>query len=223
MPNTVLCMLTYNRPEYARMTLGSILGNIESTDRIHVHIGDDGTGGDYLAQLEDFACQFDIVESVSVSDSHRGGYGANFNQASQIVHNVENVKYVLQTEDDWELRRRLSLDTLKAQLDAGLFGCIRLGYLGYTKQISGQVIATPDGISWLLLSPDSEESFIFTGHPRFETIEWEKTIGPWPEGLLPGETEIALTPVARHGIVWPMEYVKPTGDCFAHIGAVQSY
>jgi hypothetical protein len=76
-----------------------------------------------------------------------------------------------------------------------------------------------------LLDGDSPEPHVFAGHPRLETVGYQRRVGEWPEGLLPGETEFSVAHYqwARMGVVWPMDLVKPSGDLFCHIGTIRSY
>ena len=79
-----------------------------------------------------------------------------------------------------------------------------------------------EGLWWLALDPDSPEPHVFAGHPRLELAEWERYVGPWPEGLAAGPTEfeVAHRREARMGVAWPIDLIKPTGDAFVHIGTV---
>lgn len=216
-----VCLLTYNRLEYAERTLKTTLSNLRYSGPIAVHIGDDGSGWPYREYLVSVARKFKVAE-VTCSDSQRGGYGMNYNLSMQSVH--VNADYVLVLEDDWELVRELNLDPIVGALQTQAFGCVRMGYVGYTQPLRGQFIASA-GMQWLLLDPNSPEPHVFAGHPRLETKEWERSVGPWPEGLQPGQTEFAVThiPAARKGVVWPVDIVRSSGDLFVHIGTIRSY
>lgn len=214
-------LLTYNRAEYAVKTLTSTLAHLKTVGDLSVHIASDGDTDDYMQGLIDIAHDYDVFP-VTVSNSHRSGYGANYNLGTQVVHTYAT--HVLPLEDDWELTRELDLDIyigMLAELDAG---CCRLGYLGYTQSLRGE-FASSHGRHWLRLDPSSAEPHVFAGHPRLETIAWERSVGPWPEGLLPGETEFAVAHIAesRYGVIWPVQEVKPFGDLFVHFGAQRSW
>lgn len=218
-----ICLLTFNRPEYAEKTLRSTLMNIRFDGIINVHVADDGTPDslEYRQWLLDIASPM-VNGKLSSTDSERGGYGKNYNLAMQAIHNDSD--YILPLEDDWKLTRELDLNELVDVLDVGEFGCVRLGYIGYTQSLRGE-FKWINNKHWLVLDPDSPEPHVFAGHPRLETVVWERTVGPWPEGLKPGETEfsVAHRKAARQGVAWPIDLVKPSGDLFAHIGTIRSY
>lgn len=217
-----IVLLTYNRPEYAERTLRSTLDNIHTLHDLHVHIADDGTSEEYRDNLLRLAGGYSKVKSVSVSNSNHKGYGCNYNLATQQVHQFADC--ILPLEDDWELTRSLDLDVLVQAVNHTGIGCIRLGYMGYTQLLKCEFFSCA-GYHWLLLDHNSPEPHVFSGHPRFETRDWERSVGPWPEGLEPGRTEfvVAHNKAARRGVVWPVDLVKPSGDLFVHIGTVRSY
>jgi hypothetical protein len=221
-PHVVIMLLTYGRLDYAIRTLESTLSNVRTSHALSVHIASDGDGDDYIRELLSLAHQFPDVVLVGTSNSQRAGYGANYNLATQVVHGYAS--HVLPLEDDWELTRELDLDVHIGALDELQAGCMRLGYLGYTQPLRGE-FASSHGRHWLRLDPSSAEPHVFAGHPRLETVAWERTVGPWPEGLEPGQTEFAVAHIAesRHGVIWPVQEVKPYGDLFVHFGAVRSW
>lgn len=220
----VICLLTYNRLDYAKTTLESTLENINHKGNIHLHIADDGSPEGYIEELESFAFDNGPLVSITRSNSEHRGYGANYNLAMQQVHSCAGPgAIVLPLEDDWQLVRELDTAPLVQALEAG-YGCARLGYLGYTQTLMGTVVHVGD-YNYLELNPYSDEPHVFAGHPRLETIAWERAVGPWPEGLQPGETEMDVThiPAARKGVLWPMDLVSATSPYFVHIGTVRSY
>lgn len=225
MGKIAICLMTYARTEYAVRTLRSTLDHIKYADQISVHIADDGSKPEHRSELYDLAGGYARVQGVSVSNSERGGYGRNYNLATQAVHGFAD--YVLMLEDDWQLLRALDLDLLVAALDAGVgIDAIRLGYLSFTQALIGQVVnVPPSDEKYLLLAGDSLEPHVFAGHPRLEKVSYQKRVGPWPEGLLPGQTEFAVAHniEARMGVAWPMDFMHSRGDLFAHIGTTRSY
>lgn len=219
----VLCLLTYARTQYAMKTLASTLNNLKTTKQIHVHIADDGSSPAHREMLLALAHKHHRVSGVSITNSERGGYGRNFNLASQVTHEIGN--YVLVVEDDWELTGELDLDELVEHMaSSDLVGCVRLGYLSWTQSLRGQVLKL-GYLSYLLLDSDSPEPHVFTGHPRLEKVTYQRRVGGWPEGLAPGDTEFAVAHIkaARQGVAWPMDLVKSWGSMFAHIGTERSY
>lgn len=219
-----IVLLTYNRLEYAKTTLISTLANLKTAEDIKIHIASDGDTEDYLDELRKIALQYLDKCQLTVSNVNRLGYGASYNAATQVVHNLSGVEYVLVLEDDWELIRTLAIDPMIAALRDRIFGCIRLGYIGYTQQLKASFV-NHMGYHYLALDPESSEPHVFCGHPRLETVAWQRSVGPWEEGLQPGQTEweVAHRPAARQSVAWPISQVNPEGDCYAHIGAVRSW
>lgn len=221
-----VCLLTYERTEYALIALRSavaLMTGYEGTLRIH--IADDGSAQEHQSEL--LTAAYDLVgfQNATFSDSKRGGYGRNVNLAMQALHN--DVDAVLMLEDDWKLTRPLDVAPVLRALEASIgVECVRLGYLSFTQGLFGRVMsAPPEWYKYLLLDPDSPEPHVFAGHPRIETVAYQKRVGPWPEGLNPGATEFAVAhnTEARRGVAWPMDLAFPTRDpLFAHIGSVRS-
>lgn len=234
MPRLCICLLTYTGGEtrtdehqrfnYACQTLNSTLKHIKTSLPTHVHIAHDGSPPEHIEWLSKIAMNYGYARP-SVSNSERRGYGANYNAATLITHDFE---YILPLEDDWELVRELDVglmvDWLQGACREGTrYNSVRLGYLGSTQPVRGTVIHGPGG-SMLELDPASHELHVFSGHPRIDTKEYQRRIGFWPEGTTPGEAEVAVSQrkEARQGILWPMDYVRTTGDLFVHIGAVKA-
>lgn len=192
-----------------------------------MHIADDGSPNGYVKELSEICVASSRVAHWSFSNSEHRGYGANYNLAMQTVHPLSHDPqkgYVLPLEDDWELCRPLDITPIMATLSQGMFGCVRMGYVGYTQPLRCRFVKH-GGMHWLEFDPNSEEPHVFAGHPRLETVAWERTVGPWPEGLNPGETEftVAHTLAARQGVAWPLSLIDVAGDAFAHIGTIRSY
>lgn len=217
---TVL-LLTYNRIDYAKLTLDALFKNLYHNGPIRLHIADDGSPDGYIQELESYArhiCGFEGI--CSISNSNHGGYGKNYNLATQMIH--EHTDWVLPLEDDWQLIRGLDTSSFVDALD--LDTCIRLGYIGFTQELKSS-FKQIGKYKYLAFDPDSLEPHVFAGHPRLETVEWERNVGPWPEELLPGATEMAVTHIyqARCNVLWPIDLVHPSGNLFVHIGTNRSY
>lgn len=215
------------RGKYAEMTLSSVLNKLDFDGQVSVHIADDGSYPGYRERLIDIAGGYNHVKGVTVTDGNREGYGHSYNLATQVVH-AFGPDVILPLEDDWTIQDgpnglTPSLNTtpfMEDLLDDERINCIRFGYLGFTQSLKGEVIASPSGQKYLLFDPDSAERHVFAGHPRFETLQFERNVGPWPEGLDPGTTEFVVSgyAAARHGVVWPLDIPQR----FVHIGAVQA-
>jgi glycosyltransferase involved in cell wall biosynthesis len=215
-------LLTYNRLEYAKRTLETFYRHVYP--KIPLHIADDGSPQGYTDALIDFARMIG-VHSMTVSNSQRGGYGRNVNLAHQALR--ERADYGFMLEDDWELLKPLKLDELVADMEAcPTIECMRLGYLSFTQPLWGGLCNASENRKYLLLDPNSPEPHVFAGHPRLESVRYQREVGEWPEGLSPGETEFAVAHVrrARYGVAWPIGLDSREGSgYFAHIGTVRAW
>lgn len=221
MSSVCILLLTYNRYDYAEKTLITALEHVKTKQHdLYVHIASDGDDDQYIEGLAQHV--YASPYALTKSNSERGGYGANYNLATQTVHTYAD--YVLVLEDDWELKRDLDVDIFIGALRELEAGCMRLGYIGFTQPLRGE-FASSHGRHWLRLDPSSPEPHVFAGHPRLETVTWQRSVGPWPEGLEPGQTEFSVAHIAeaRYGVIWPIQEVKPYGDMFVHIGARRSW
>lgn len=229
MTRTTLLFLTFTPSLYhqrhavARRCLAGLLAGVKDTD-LQVHIADDGSPAEHVQRLVGDCHSYGIEPTVTVTD--RRGYGGNYNAATQTVHAISD--YVLAVEDDWELIRPLNLQPLiKAMEDSeGALQCVRLGYLGWTNPLRGE-LAHYNGMSFLAFDPASPELFVFTGHPRLESVAFERQLGAWSEGIPAGATEMELSnrPGSRLGVAWPLDMginaSQQHCSMFAHIGGDQ--
>jgi len=224
-PDIGVMLFTYRRFSTAERTLGSVLGNLLYSGSLRVHIADDGSpplssGGDHAETLRQIAGGFPNVISATSSNSGQHGYGASYNLATQVMH--LDCSILLPLEDDWELTAPLDLDPLVETLLDPAHGieCIRMGYIGYTQELRGTLVPTPAG-HMLRFDPASPEPHVLAGHPRLETREFERRVGPWPELRPAGETEFIVChrPQARTGVAWPLDVLRPSEHRCAHIGA----
>lgn len=225
-PKLYILLLTYAeapdspRASYAEKTLRTTLGNLKYSGPVSVHIADDGSPQEHRERLADIAGGYSRVQGVTVTNAERRGYGASYNLATQVIHNWADI--VLPLEDDWELpKSTLSLDNHVQTLMDGPIRCIRLGYLGFNDDLRG-TLGIVNGETYLLFDPDSREHHVAAGHPRIETVQFEREIGPWVEGVDPGMTEHFWCGrhAARTGVAWVMG--SPLDGYFKHIGTVQA-
>ena len=214
-----IIFLTYDRLEIARRCLLS-LRRLKADEEFWFHLADDGSSQEYRDELIELARDL-FGSNVSATNSERSGYGGNYNAATQVVHGISDL--VLPLEDDWELMRDLYLGSVANVLRDGVFDCVRLGYIGYTDDLRG-TFRYAEGMQWLELDQTSPEKHVFAGGPRLETVAFERAVGPWPERLEQGQTELAVAGrlEARRGVAWPLELVAPRGDAFVHIGGVKA-
>lgn len=219
------------RTKYAQQTLTSLLKNLSYDGDLIYHIADDGSFPNHVARLSGTIAK--TGRPVTNSNAAGGGYGKSFNLATQVVH--DRCDYLLMVEDDWELTRPFNISPLadalsdsKASDDIFPLGCIRLGYIGWTQAVYGTLEKYADR-TYFWIYPESPEPHVWSGHPRLETVAYQRAVGPWPEGLNPGATEfeVAHRPVARKGVAWPLDFgmnaSQQAGCLFAHIGTVSPW
>lgn len=203
---------------YARRTLKAALANLRYSGPLRIHIADDSSYSGHIPDLWGAVKGDPRTSHWSSSHVEHLGYGGSYNHATQIVHQLADV--VLPLEDDWELTSPLDIDPYVDALLSGPMGCIRMGYLGHTNPLRGEVVHVA-GQDYLLFDPESPETHVWAGHPRLETVAWQRRVGPWPERIGAGETEfeVANRPEARVGVAWPIGL--PT-HLWAHIGTAQA-
>lgn len=216
MPKLIVCLLTYNRLEYATKTLQSFYKHV--SPRPHLHIADDGSPDGYVDKLRKVAARAGAPD-VSSTNSVRGGYGKSVNLASQVTHGWAD--YVFMLEDDWELTKPLDLAEYIADMEAvPELECVRMGYLSWTQPIGGRLYCGPNR-KYLVLDANSPEPHVFAGHPRLERVSYQREVGAWPEGVDPNQTEfiVAHNRRARFGVAWPLGLDPREGyGLFSHIG-----
>lgn len=222
------------RASYAHETLRHALSWLAFPDpvRVLVHIADDGSPAGHLENLRAIA-KDEGVEAITSTNAEGRGYGASYNLATQVVHSALGPEgIVLALEDDWRAERSIPWRRFKAALldPETAVGCVRMGYLGWTAPLRGELVASGDREAhdwaqqhYLLFDPWTAEKHVFAGHPRLESVAWERSVGPWPEGLSPQETEVAVCskPAARVGVAWPLGY-DSYHPLFSHIGTVRA-
>jgi hypothetical protein len=238
--NIAVVFLTYSstpsgpRNMYALQSMRSLLQNLSFRDgALAYFIADDGSPPEHTEALHHLFIEKNNKWSqgegegaalIGGSNSERRGYGGSFNLASQGVHGWADL--VLPVEDDWELVRPFDLSDMARAFNDEI-QCIRLGYLGWTDDLRGKLVQSA-GQSFILFDPYSPEKHVWAGHPRLETVEYQRRVGPWPEGLKAGftELEVGKREEARTGVAWPLDAdVNASQDycrLFAHIGEEQA-
>lgn len=224
----VVILQTYQRTEYALRTIAAARENLRYPD-LRWYVADDGSQPEhYGAVLDAFA---DLMDGSTVNGqrmlgthSVRRGYGGNANVAWRGAHLSSSLTFWL--EDDWVLREPLDLYPYAALLmETTEIGMVRLGILNL--DIRGRTWAHNGRVYWKLdREPHLEGTPVFTGHPSLRHRRYLDAYGPYPEGLGPGDTELAYAYQFRQGtpdapgIVWPAE-LKPEG-VFSHVGTIKT-
>lgn len=215
----VIVLQTWERTEYAVRTIRAARKHLRYED-LRWYVADDGSRAEHL----------DVVLSeLSGANligwhSERRGYGGNANEAWRNVDRVSPLSGWL--EDDWELTAPLDLYPYAALLmEREEIGMVRLGVLNL--DIRGRTWGHNGELYWTLdKQPHHEGTPVFTGHPSLRHRRYRDVYGLYPEGLGPGDTELAYAyqyrwgPQSAPGIVWPASY--PPGGLFGHIGAIKT-
>lgn len=217
-PITII-LQTYKRTEYALRTIHAARRNLIYGGDLRWFVADDGSDAEHVGAVLE-AVGGDLLSYHSA----RRGYGANANAAWSAVDHVGAL--TLWLEDDWELRQPLDLYAYAALLmETSEVGMVRLGVLNL--DIRGRSWAHGGRVYWKLdREPHIEGTPVFTGHPSLRHRRYRETYGPYPEGLTPGDTELAYAyqfrwaPQDAPAIVWPADY--PAAGFFGHIGQVKT-
>lgn len=215
----LIILLTNGRTSYALRTVESACQHIVYPD-VRWYIADDSKDEENYRALR--ACL--EANGAQLWDyHHRPGisYGENANIAWD--KSIDLTRLTFWLEDDWELRERLELRPYADLLmDREEFGMVRLGYLNIG--MVGKTIGHGGYLYWWL-HRESDEAYVFTGHPSLRHWRFRHAYGPYVEGLKPGESELAYAWQFRTkpgpGILWPA-HIGIYGP-FGHIGERQSY
>jgi hypothetical protein len=216
-PVTVI-LQTWARTNYALQTIAAARANLRYPD-LRWYVADDGS------RPEHYEAVFAALEGVNLVGAHseRRGYGGNANAAWMAANEVGALS--MWVEDDWCLREPLDLYPYACLLmETAEVGMVRLGVLNL--DIRGRTWAHGGQVYWKLdREPHLEGTPVFTGHPSLRHRRYLDAYGPYPEGLGPGDTELAYAWQFRQGapdapgIVWPADL--PAGGVFGHVGAIK--
>lgn len=220
-PLTII-LQTYCRTDVALRTIAAARQYLSYGGPLYWYVADDGSPVEHVRAV------WDALDWVStdrlIGHSVRRGYGGNCNAAWAIADQIGALTFWL--EDDWELRQPLDLYAYACLLmETSEIGMVRLGALNL--DIRARTWAYGGRVYWKLdREPHIEGTPVFTGHPSLRHRRYRDAYGPYPEGLTPGETELAYAYQFRQGspdapgIVWPADY--PPWGFFGHIGSVKT-
>lgn len=220
-----IILQTYKRTDVALRTIRAAQKYLRYAGPISWYVADDGSPPEHVeAVLEAVFTCAQAGHGYLGSHSERRGYGANANEAWRQVDPFTPL--TLWLEDDWELTQELDLtpyaNLLTAREEVGMvrLGILNLDVRGRTWGHDGRLYWTLDHI------PHHDGTPVFTGHPSLRHQRYRDVYGWYPEGLLPGDTELAYAYQYRMGphtgpsILWPVDY--PAYGLFGHIGAVKT-
>lgn len=222
MPEPVVVILqTFKRTDVALRTIRAAQQHLRYDD-LRWYVADDGSSREHVdAVLGALHDTMPVGGHFIGYHSERRGYGANANAAWSAAAAVSSL--TLWLEDDWELTRDLDLTPYVEALADPEIGMVRLGYLN--RGIAGSTVSATGRLYWRLYhEPVEGVELVFTGHPSLRHTRYRDAYGAYPEGLRPGDTELAYAYQYRvkggPWIVWPVDY--PAWGAFAHIGTVKS-
>lgn len=212
-PITVI-LQTYRRTSYAVRTIAAARELLHYAGELRWYVADDGSPAAHWD-----ACRDALGGSIE-GHTMRQGYGGNANTA---WHEAESA-LTFWLEDDFVLREPLDLTPhAYALMDAPALGMIRLGYIDPARLELPWPFAHR---SYHTLPRDWPDAsfYAFTGHPSLRHHRYREAYGDYPEGLGPGDTELAYAYQYRIGdgplIVWPEGY--PAGGYWDHIGKIKT-
>lgn len=184
----------------------------------------------YVASGRDESCMQAVIDCLHAYDAKVWGYhntteSPSYGKDANIAwdKSIDLTRLTFFLEDDWELRQPLDLRPYADLLmDREEFGMVRLGYLNIG--MVGKTMGHAGHLYWWL-HRESDEAYVFTGHPSLRHWRFRHAYGPYTEGLRPGESELAYAWQFRTkpgpGILWPVE--NGVYGPFGHIGERQSY
>lgn len=208
-----------DRSEYALKCIESVKKNLLYPD-LAWYVADGGSLEWHLNAV------LHALEDVKMLGYHSGDVvrGASYGSDANIAYAMakERGKLTLWLEDDWELREPFDLWSYASLLmEEPTIGMVRMGYLNLNMR--GSVFGHGGQLYWRL--DRTADSYVFTGHPSLRHNNFMNACGPYPEGLLPGETELAFAMKYRSqdtpDICYPVRAVEY--GHFAHIGTRKSY
>lgn len=217
-PVVIALIITYERTDLAVETIRSVKSRVQYPN-IGFHIADDGSRPGHINRLLE---EIGPTYAISVSNSRRRGVGSNMNLG--MASCLRLADFILWLEDDWVIPNGQMLDLrpcVQLMLDVPRVGMVRLGRL--SAGLAGVTIAGADLLWWELSK--GKDTYVFTGNAALRHRRFCQSYGPYPEGLRPGETELAMCAKFNStdgpSIVWPAWLTQDR--MFQHIGDHQSF
>lgn len=214
LPTIVVILLTYARTEYALRTIAALRASLHYDGDLLLYIADDGSPDEHMQAVAGAVAGLPLIGW----HSERMGYGASANKAWYEA--LQHADLALFLEDDWECRGLDLTPYARVLTQHEDLGMIRFGHLPI--DLDARTCGY-DGHMYLRISWESP--YCFSGNPALRHRRAREAWGAYPEGLNPGQTEVAYDSQVRTrrgpAIVWPVALGE--WGAFGHIGAVKSY
>jgi hypothetical protein len=219
-PPIVVIFLTYARTDYALRTLRAAT-DLLAYPNLLWYVADDGSSREHIEAVR--ATLAAATGKVVGEHSERLGYGASANRAWHVAHDHADI--TLWLEDDWVLSRIFN-PSYYAQtlLRHDFIGMIRLAHLPVSLRCETMGFYS-GGHGAVYLKMDRSTPYAFSGNPALRHRRAREAWGAYPEGLAPGDTEVAYDGQIRERggpcILWPVDIGE--NGLFGHIGEIKSY
>lgn len=213
----VIVFQTFKRTSYALRTIAAARELLRYDGDLIWYVADDGSPVAHAQAVIE-----ELRGVLTLAHSERRGYGGNANIAWNNASLASPLAFFL--EDDFVLSQPLDLTPhAYALMDDERLGMVRLGYIDPERLEPPQTFAGRRYHTLPRAWPDTS-FYAFTGHPSLRHARYRQAYGDYPEGLTPGDTELAYAYQYRVGdgplIVWPEGY--PAAGYFAHIGEIKT-
>jgi len=214
-PEVVILLVTFKRTECAIRTVNGLKEHLIYPN-LRWHVADDGSGEEHQNAIIEAIGEPGKMSLTDAAQTNGTGYNRNIGLNAAWHHSP----LVLHIEDDWELKYdydlRAAVRVLTKHENVGM---IRFGYLEYGHTAESVLLA--DLVWWDLKK--SGHSHVFAGHPHLLHKRFHEAYGMYPEGLLPGATELGFCDQVngKNGprILYPIWHFC---GFFGHIGDIKA-
>ena len=215
-PPVFVLLTTYKRTELALRTIEGIKKNL-LWGNIGWVLVDDGSPS---ADIKLLINAIEPANHLWVYQSEHRGVGHNMNVGLQHIWDIGG-QLVLLTEDDWELTQPLDFTPyVNVLLNNEDIGYVRMGYLSFG--LRGELISR-ENMLWFDIERNPNYQYNYVGHAGLRHKRFFDAVGPFSEGLSPGQNELDYGSKYNYAaiapkIVWPAEW--GVWGKFGHIGGV---
>ena len=220
-PRMAVCLLTYERTEYAVRTVQSVCRNFQY-ENLAWYIADDGSRAEHVSEIVSAL----EAEKATVFGSHseRLGPGPSWNLA--IEKALGQADFVLWLEDDWELNVSLQIEPyVKLLQEVREVGMVRLAHMAIDLDLYS---VGHNGIHYLRV--EKSQPYTYSGNPSIRSRRYFRAYDWYPKTnqANPGECELWHDDHMRRKetgpeVWWPINLPGGGWGPFGHIGQKQSY